>query len=130
MSADRAPRSDSAPVSDGRPRPWLSTSLTGIALLALVSVHMVAHHFVVREIGGLRTYDQVLQYVGNPLIFVIEALFLVIVTWHAMLGMRAVLLDLALPARLERLVRPGVTALGSLTIAYGLVLLGVLAGRT
>ncbi len=130
MSTDRDPRSGGHPLSDGRPRPWLSTSLTGIALLALVSVHMVAHHFVVREIGGLRTYDQVLEYVGNPLIFGIEALFLVIVTWHAMLGLRAVLLDLALPARVERLVRPGVTALGSLTIAYGLVLLGVLAGRT
>jgi succinate dehydrogenase hydrophobic anchor subunit len=115
--------------TQGRPRSWVSTSLTGIALLALVTVHMVAHHFVVREIGGLRTYDQVLAYVGSPVIFATEACFLVVVTWHAMLGLRAVLLDLALPAGLERLVRPGVIALGSVTVVYGLVLLGVLAGR-
>jgi succinate dehydrogenase hydrophobic anchor subunit len=107
----------------------VSTSLTGVALLALVTVHMIAHHFVVKEIGGLRTYDQVLAYVGSPVIFATEACFLIVVTWHAMLGLRAVLLDLALPAGLERLVRPGVVALGSVTIVYGLVLLGVLAGR-
>jgi succinate dehydrogenase hydrophobic anchor subunit len=100
-----------------------------MALLVLVTVHMVAHHLVVREIGGLRTYDQVLAYIGNPVIFVIEAVFLVVVTWHAMLGLRAVLLDLNLPAALERLVRPGVIALGAVTVTYGLLLIGVLAGR-
>jgi succinate dehydrogenase hydrophobic anchor subunit len=116
-------------TSGARPRTWLSTALTGMALLVLVTVHMVAHHFVVQEVGGLRTYHQVLEYIGNPVIFVIEAVFLVVVTWHAMLGLRAVALDLALPARLERLVRPGVIVLGAVTVAYGLVLIGVLAGR-
>ena len=123
-----APAGPRVPTS-GRPRSWLSTALTGMALLLLVTVHMVAHHFVVREIGGLRTYDQVLEYVGSPLIFVIEAVFLVVVTWHAMLGLRGVLLDLALPPGLERLVRPGVILLGATTVMYGVVLIGVLAGR-
>jgi succinate dehydrogenase hydrophobic anchor subunit len=116
-------------TSGGRPRAWLSTAFTGMALLVLVTVHMVAHHFVVQEIGGLRTYEQVLEYIGNPVIFVIEAVFLVVVTWHAMLGLRAVALDLDLPPRLARLVRPGVVVLGVVTVAYGLVLIGVLAGR-
>jgi succinate dehydrogenase hydrophobic anchor subunit len=71
----------------------------------------------------------VLAYVGHPLILATEATFLVVVTWHAMLGLRAVMLDLALPARLERLVRPGVTVLGIVTVVYGLVLLGILASR-
>ena len=116
-------------TSGGRPRTWLSTAFTGVALLVLVTVHMVAHHFVVREIGGLRTYEQVLEYIGNPVIFVIEAVFLVVVTWHAMLGLRAVALDLHLPPGLARLVRPGVVVLGVVTVVYGLVLIGVLAGR-
>ncbi len=126
MAARRAPEE---PVDTSRPPSWVSTALTGMALLVLVTVHMVAHHFVVKEVGGLRTYDQVLAYVGNPLILAIEATFLVVVTWHAMLGLRAVMLDLALPARLERLVRPGLTVLGVLTVIYGLVLLGTLASR-
>jgi succinate dehydrogenase hydrophobic anchor subunit len=117
------------PVGAARPSSWLSTALTGMALLVLVTVHMVAHHFVVQEVGGLRTYDQVLAYVSHPLILAIETTFLVVVTWHAMLGLRAVMLDLALPARLERLVRPGVTVLGVVTVVYGLVLLGTLASR-
>ena len=116
-------------TSGGRPRTWLSTAFTGMALLVLVTVHMVAHHFVVREIGGLRTYEQVLEYIGNPVIFVIEAVFLIVVTWHAMLGLRAVALDLDLSPRLARLVRPGVVVLGVVTVVYGLVLIGVLAGR-
>jgi succinate dehydrogenase hydrophobic anchor subunit len=126
-SARREPAED--PTDANRPSSWLSTALTGMALLVLVTVHMVAHHLVVEEVGGLRTYDQVLAYVGHPLILVTEATFLVVVTWHAMLGLRAVMLDLALPARLERLVRPGVTVLGIVTVAYGLVLLGILASR-
>jgi succinate dehydrogenase hydrophobic anchor subunit len=127
MTADRDPRED--PAGGARPSSWLSTALTGMGLLVLVTIHMVAHHFVVQEVGGLRTYAQVLAYVSNPLIVAIEVTFLVVVTWHAMLGLRAVMLDLALPTRLERLVRPGVTALGVLTVAYGLVLLGTLASR-
>jgi succinate dehydrogenase hydrophobic anchor subunit len=127
MAARRDTRED--PLGASRPSSWLSTALTGMGLLVLVTIHMVAHHFVVHEVGGLRTYDQVLAYVSNPLIVVIEVTFLVVVTWHAMLGLRAVMLDLALPARLERLVRPGVTALGILTVVYGLVLLGTLTSR-
>jgi succinate dehydrogenase hydrophobic anchor subunit len=127
MAARRDTRED--PLGASRPSSWLSTALTGMGLLVLVTIHMVAHHFVVHEVGGLRTYDQVLAYVGNPLIVVIEVTFLVVVTWHAMLGLRAVMLDLALPVRLERLVRPGVTVLGVLTVVYGLVLLGTLASR-
>ncbi len=60
---------------------------------------MVAHHFVVERIGGLRTYDHVLEYIANPVIFVIESLFLVVVTIHAMLGLRSVLFDFGIGER-------------------------------
>ena len=55
-----------------RSRTWKATAGTGVALLALVTIHMVAHHFVVEEVGGLRTYAQVLDYISNPVIFVLE----------------------------------------------------------
>lgn len=110
-------------------RTWRVTAMSGVALLALVTVHMVANHFVVQEIGGLRTYRQVLQYVGNPVIFVLESLFLVVVTIHAMLGLRGVLFDLGLSLRAKRVVTRGLVVLGSVTIAYGFVLIGVLASR-
>ena len=123
-------------VRTQRPRPsrsqtlvWRATAFTGIALLALVTVHMVAHHFVVESVGGLRTYDQVLDYIANPVIFTIESLFLVVVTVHAMLGLRSVLFDVATGERTRAWVSRGLVALGAVTIVYGLVLIGVLAAR-
>ena len=95
----------------------------------LVTIHMVAHHFVVEEIGGLRTYQQVLEYIGNPVIFVIESAFLVVVTIHAMLGLRSVLFDFGLSERTKRLADRGLVVLGVVTVAYGFVLIGVLASR-
>jgi succinate dehydrogenase hydrophobic anchor subunit len=130
--ARRAP--DASGSADDRPsargsRSWRATALSGLAVLVLVTVHMVAHHFVVEQVGGLRTYRQVLEYIGNPVILVLEAVFLVVVTWHAMLGLRSVLFDLGLSSRMRTTVTRGLTALGTLTVAYGLMLLVVLAAK-
>jgi succinate dehydrogenase hydrophobic anchor subunit len=110
-------------------RTWKATAYSGAALLLLVTVHMVAHHFVVKEVGGLRTYAQVLDYVSNPAMFVIEVLFLVLVTTHAMLGLRSVLFDFGLSTRSKRVVARGLLVLGIVTVAYGVTLIGVLASR-
>jgi succinate dehydrogenase hydrophobic anchor subunit len=108
-------------------RVWRWTAFTGIALLVLVTIHMIAHHFVVESIGGLRTYRQILDYIANPVMFTIECTFLVVVTIHAMLGLRSVLFDLNFGARARARINRGLVALGALTIAYGLALIGTLA---
>jgi succinate dehydrogenase hydrophobic anchor subunit len=108
---------------------WRITAVTGIGLLVLLTVHMVAHHFVVESTGGLRTYEQVLDYVANPAIFVVESLFLVFATVHAMLGLRSVLYDVATGARARAWISRGLAALGVLTVAYGFFLVGTLASR-
>jgi succinate dehydrogenase hydrophobic anchor subunit len=128
MSTSAQPKEPAeAPLA--RSRTWRWTAVTGIALLVLVTIHMVAHHFVVEEIGGLRSYDDVIAYISTPIIFVIEGIFLVVVTIHAMLGLRSVLFDLGLGASRRRLVDRGLLGLGVLTVAYGFVLIGVLASR-
>lgn len=108
---------------------WRVTAFTGVALVVLLAVHMVAHHFVVETTGGLRTYDQVLDYISSPVILAVEGVFLVVVTVHAMLGMRSVLFDLATDENARAWISRGLVALGVLTVAYGLILLGVLAAR-
>jgi len=99
-------------------RVWRALAGTGMALLVLVTVHMVANHFVVQSIGGLRTYHQVVEYIGNPLIFTIECFFLLVVTAHALLGLRGVLYDLGFGARARRRIDAGLWVLGEIGRAH------------
>jgi succinate dehydrogenase hydrophobic anchor subunit len=128
VTAVDAERSERKPLAT-QTRVWRWTAFTGVALLVLVTIHMIAHHFVVESIGGLRTYRQILDYIANPVMFTIECTFLVVVTIHAMLGLRSVLFDLNFGARARARINRGLVALGALTVAYGLALIGTLASR-
>lgn len=110
-------------------RVWRWTVVTGAALLLLLVVHMVAHHFVVDAVGGLRSYQQVLDYIATPVIFTIECFFLVTVTAHALMGLRSVLFDMSFGARTRRRIDVGLWVLGLATVAYGFFLVGTLASR-
>jgi succinate dehydrogenase hydrophobic anchor subunit len=113
-----------------RPRPtfaWLAQVVSGVLLLVLLTVHMVAQHLVVEN--GLRTYDQVITWIRNPVVFALEALLLVCVTWHGIAGVHAVLLDLGLRGRTERIVARILGDVAVATVLYGLWLLYMLAYR-
>jgi len=117
-------------VPSGRSsRAWWWTALTGAGLLLLLTVHMVAHHFVVEDVGGLRSYEQVLDYIANPVIFMLELFFLIVVTIHALLGLRGVLFDLGIGVRARRRTDLLLWLLGLVTVGYGFFLLGTLASR-
>lgn len=105
---------------------WVWQAASGVALLVLLTVHMVAQHFVVEN--GLRTYAQIVEYLRSPVILVIEHLFLVTVTLHAMLGIRAVLLDLGPAPAAQRRITRWLTGLGVVTVGYGVWLLWTVAG--
>jgi len=104
---------------------WLWQAATGVALLVLLTVHMIAHHFIVE--GGLRTYAEVVDYLRSPVILVVEHMFLVTVTLHAMLGVRAVLFDLGPTPANERRITRWVTGIGIATVVYGVWLLWAVA---
>jgi succinate dehydrogenase / fumarate reductase, membrane anchor subunit len=113
-----------------RPRPtfaWLAQVVSGVLLLVLLTAHMVAQHLVVE--GGLRGYDQVVAWLGNPVVVAVEALLLVCVTWHGIAGVHAVLLDLGLRGRTERIVARILGDIAVATVLYGLWLLFTLASR-
>jgi succinate dehydrogenase hydrophobic anchor subunit len=96
---------------------WLVQAFSGLLLILVLGLHMIAHHFVVE--GGLRDFADVIKYVSNPLIFALEILFLLVVIPHAMLGMRAILLDLGLGKQRERVINWFVLIVGVVTLAYG-----------
>lgn len=96
---------------------WFWQALSGIVLLVLLGLHFVAHHFIAK--GGLRDFNQVVEYLGNPIIIALELAFLFFVTLHALLGVRSILFDLGLSARGERTVTRVLTVVGILTLLYG-----------
>ena len=110
-------------------RVWYWTAGSGLALVALATMHVIAQHFIVHQTGGLRTYDEVLSYIANPIIFVLETGFLLAVTVHAMLGIRGILHDLDLRATTKQRIDVALWVVGTLTVAYSLVLLITLASR-
>jgi succinate dehydrogenase hydrophobic anchor subunit len=100
-----------------------------MALVLLATMHIVAQHFIVHQTGGLRTYAEVLTYIANPIIFVLEAAFLVAVTIHAMLGVRGILGDLDPKPATQRRIDRCLWVVGAATVGYGMVLLVTLAAR-
>lgn len=100
---------------------WLGQTLSGILLLALLGLHWVAQHFLAA--GGLRTYAEVVAYLKNPLVFVMELAFLVIVTCHALLGLRAIILDLGPSRKVIQRLDFGLALVGIITLLYGIDLL-------
>jgi succinate dehydrogenase hydrophobic anchor subunit len=92
--------------------------VSGLLLILLLGLHMIAHHYVVE--GGLRTFADVLDYVRNPIIFVLEVLFLLVVTPHAILGLRAIILDLGPSKQAVTVINWVLGIVGVAATAYGI----------
>jgi succinate dehydrogenase hydrophobic anchor subunit len=103
---------------------WLWQVFTGVGLAILLGLHFVANHFIAK--GGLRDFADVLAYLRNPIVLVLELLFLVVVTTHALLGVRAILLDFGFSENAEKRLSRVLTVVGVLTVGYGLWLTWVI----
>ena len=103
---------------------WLWQVFTGVGLVILLGLHFIANHFIAK--GGLRDFGDVVAYLRTPVILVLEVLFPVFVTSHALLGVRAILLDFGLSERAEKRLGQALTIFGVLTVGYGLWLTWVI----
>ena len=99
---------------------WLAQAVSGILLVFLLGLHWVAQHYLSET--GLRGYAAVVDYLRNPAIMALEAAFLISVTAHALLGVRAVLVDLNPPPSTQKWLDRGLWLAGVLTVVYGLQL--------
>jgi succinate dehydrogenase hydrophobic anchor subunit len=97
---------------------WLWQVITGVCLLLLLGLHIIAQHFIAK--GGLRDFTEVLAYLRSPIFLMLEVLFLIVVATHAMLGVRAIVLDFGVSARTEKLLSRALTVVAVLTVGYGL----------
>jgi succinate dehydrogenase hydrophobic anchor subunit len=98
-------------------RMWLLQAISGMGLIVLVGLHWIAQHYLAA--GGLLTFMEVVAYLQQPLALGLELAFLIVVTGHALLGVRAILGDLGLQPRLRRAMDIVLCTAGLLTVLYG-----------
>lgn len=106
---------------------WIVQAVTGVLVLVLVTVHMIANHFIVSQ--GLRNFDDVVSYLSNPIVIVWEVVFLAVVTWHGLLGLRAILFDFGFSPVIERRITRILTVVGVVAVVYGMWLTAVIVSR-
>ncbi len=115
------PRPADRPDAGPRHAPvFVGQVVSGAALIVLLTIHMIAQHFIVPT--GLRYYADVIAWLGNPVMVVIEVLFLLFVTYHALVGVRAILFDFGFSERAERRITNVLWVVGIGTVVYGVVL--------
>ena len=96
---------------------WVWQALSGLALLVLVGLHMIANHLTAP--GGLRGYQEVLAYMKSPVIVALELLLLGFGTYHGLLGLRVVITDLGLSRRQEVALNAFLTLVGVVMVGWG-----------
>ena len=97
---------------------WYWQIFTGVALVLLLGLHFIANHFIAT--GGIRDFADVVSYLRNPIVLVLEVLFLIVVATHAMLGVRAIVMDFGISGHAEKRLSRALTLIGVLTVGYGL----------
>ena len=105
-------------------RSFLGQVISGAALLVLLTVHMTAQHLTVPT--GLRHYEDVIAWLRHPVVVVVEVAFLAFVTYHALLGVRAILFDIGFGEGTERLITRVLSVVGIVTVIYGVALFAMI----
>jgi len=100
---------------------WLFKILTGVLVVLILAVHLIVQHLVNPD--GLLTFQQVVQWVSNPWVALMEGTFVVLVISHALLGVRSVILDLHPSQGVLRSIDMIFIVLGIVGIVYGFWLL-------
>ena len=96
---------------------WLAKLVTGALLVVILMIHLVVNHLVAEH--GLLTYTDVVSYLSNPWITLLESSFLIIVVSHALLGLRGIFLDFKPSERLLRTVDNVLFGVGVIATLYG-----------
>lgn len=106
---------------------WFIKAATGVLVIVILGVHFVVNHLVAPT--GLLSYADVIKYYQNPIIPIMEILFVIFVVSHALIGLRGILLDL----KPTRAVLTGInwlfTAVGLAAIVYGIWLILAIASK-
>jgi succinate dehydrogenase hydrophobic anchor subunit len=100
---------------------WLLKIITGVLVVIILGIHLIVNHLVSPE--GLLTFQEIVVYLSNPWVALMEGTFLVLAVVHALLGVRSVVLDLHPSQRFIRGMDATFSVVGVVAIIYGIWLL-------
>jgi succinate dehydrogenase / fumarate reductase membrane anchor subunit len=118
----------SAPRSSENSWLWLIKIVTGPLLIVLILIHFIVNHFIGQN--GLLTYADVVAYYSNPLIPLMEIVFLITVVTHSLIGLRGIILDLKPSRSVLAAVNWLLALVGIAAVSYGAWLALVIASRS
>jgi succinate dehydrogenase hydrophobic anchor subunit len=97
---------------------WIIKIVAGLLMVVLFTLHFIVNHLIATE--GLLNYWDVVAYYKNPIIPLIEIIFLIAVVSHSFIGIRSIVLDLNPPRRFFKIFDPLIIILGLVAILYGI----------
>lgn len=103
---------------------WLFKIVAGLMIVLLLALHFIVNHLVAPS--GLLSYQDVIVYYQNPIIPIVEVIFLIFVVSHALVGLRSIVLDLNPSDGVLRLVDAVFWLAGTGFIIYGIWLVVVI----
>ncbi|RLE80712.1 MAG: hypothetical protein DRJ36_01970 [Thermoprotei archaeon] len=101
---------------------WLFQAITGFLMLVFGTVHILRNHLE-GSMKGLLTRKEVLMLLKRPEIAILEASFMIAISYHAVYGIRSILIDLGVMQGKEKIADKIFTLLALIMAGYGLVLL-------
>ena len=106
---------------------WLIKIITGALVSVILFIHLIVNHLVAPN--GLLSYADILKYYQNPIIPVMEILFVSFAVVHALTGLRGIILDL----KPTRAILNGINWLfsifGVVAVIYGIWLILTIASK-
>ena len=106
---------------------WLIKLFTGALVIIVLTVHFLVNHALAPN--GLLSYKEVVDYYQNPIVPIMEAIFLIVVVSHSLLGLRGILLDLNPSRSVLRILDAFLVIVGVVAVVYGIWLLGVVVAQ-
>jgi succinate dehydrogenase / fumarate reductase membrane anchor subunit len=123
----------SSPVSGRRPGEntwiWLIKIATGPLLVLVIGLHFAVNHYMGSMSSGLMTYDDIVAYYQNPIIPIVEIVFLVTVVTHSLIGLRGIILDMNPSRKVLNIVTWLMVILGVFSVGYGIWLAFAIAAQ-
>lgn len=107
---------------------WFLKIIAGLLIVFLLGLHFIVNHFL-GPAQGLLDYNAVIEYYNNPIIPIIEIVFLIVVVFHSLVGSRSIILDLHPSARTIKILDIVLIVLGSVAVIYGIWLVMIVVAK-